>query len=98
HGLVPGDVEDVDGWRVHRTAMRPNWLSRGPGVLYLQGRAGAGSRGEELSETFRPDILHAPSPVLNALPALRVGRRLGIPVVYELRALGEGAAVDRRRT
>ena len=36
--------------------------------------------------------------MLNALPALRVGRRLGIPVVYELRALWEDAAVDHGTT
>jgi PEP-CTERM/exosortase A-associated glycosyltransferase len=32
--------------------------------------------------------------VLNALPALRVARRLGIPMVYEVRAFWEDAAVD----
>jgi PEP-CTERM/exosortase A-associated glycosyltransferase len=32
--------------------------------------------------------------VLNAIPALRVGKRLGIPVVYEVRAFWEDAAVD----
>jgi PEP-CTERM/exosortase A-associated glycosyltransferase len=32
--------------------------------------------------------------VLNAIPALRVGRRLGIPVVYEVRAFWEDAAAD----
>ena len=43
-------------------------------------------------------MLHAHSPVLNALPALRVGRRLGIPVVYEVRAFWEDAAVDHGTT
>jgi PEP-CTERM/exosortase A-associated glycosyltransferase len=43
-------------------------------------------------------VLHAHSPVLNAIPALRVGRRLGIPVVYEVRAFWEDAAVDHRTT
>jgi PEP-CTERM/exosortase A-associated glycosyltransferase len=42
----------------------------------------------------KPDILHAHSPALNAIPALRVGRSLGIPVVYEIRAFWEDAAVD----
>jgi PEP-CTERM/exosortase A-associated glycosyltransferase len=42
----------------------------------------------------RPDILHAHSPVLNALPALAAGRRLGLPVVYEVRAFWEDAAVS----
>jgi PEP-CTERM/exosortase A-associated glycosyltransferase len=36
--------------------------------------------------------------VLNALPALRVGRRHGLPVVYELRANWEDAAVDHGTT
>jgi len=46
----------------------------------------------------RPDVLHAHSPVLNAIPALRVGRRRGIPVVYEVRAFWEDAAVDHGST
>jgi PEP-CTERM/exosortase A-associated glycosyltransferase len=48
----------------------------------------------EVVKIVEPDILHAHSPVLNALPALRVGRRSGIPVVYEVRAFWEDAAVD----
>jgi PEP-CTERM/exosortase A-associated glycosyltransferase len=47
----------------------------------------------ELCRSWRPDILHAHSPVLNAFPALHVGRKLGIPVVYEIRAFWEDAAV-----
>ena len=42
----------------------------------------------------RPDIIHAHSPILNALPALRVARETRIPVVYEIRAFWEDAAVD----
>lgn len=53
---------------------------------------------QEVAEQVRPDILHAHSPVLNALPALRVGKRLGIPVVYEVRAFWEDAAVDHGTT
>ncbi|MEW5943845.1 MAG: TIGR04063 family PEP-CTERM/XrtA system glycosyltransferase [Pseudomonadota bacterium] len=49
---------------------------------------------EQVAREVRPDVLHAHSPVLNAIPALRVGRRLGIPVVYEVRAFWEDAAVD----
>jgi PEP-CTERM/exosortase A-associated glycosyltransferase len=48
----------------------------------------------EVASTYRPDVIHAHSPVLNAIPALRVGRQLGIPVVYEIRAFWEDAAVD----
>jgi PEP-CTERM/exosortase A-associated glycosyltransferase len=51
-----------------------------------------------LVERLRPDVLHAHSPVLNAIPALRVGRRFGLPVVYEVRAFWEDAAVDHGTT
>jgi PEP-CTERM/exosortase A-associated glycosyltransferase len=42
----------------------------------------------------KPDILHAHSPSLNGLAALRVGRDHHLPVVYEVRAFWEDAAVD----
>jgi PEP-CTERM/exosortase A-associated glycosyltransferase len=53
---------------------------------------------DQVVSSICPDVIHAHSPVLNALPALRVGRRHGIPVVYEVRALWEDAAVDHRST
>jgi PEP-CTERM/exosortase A-associated glycosyltransferase len=48
----------------------------------------------EIVREKKPDLIHAHSPVLNAIPALRVGRRFGIPVVYEVRAFWEDAAID----
>ena len=42
----------------------------------------------------KPDILHAHSPLLSALPALSVARKFGLPVVYEVRGLWEDAGVD----
>jgi PEP-CTERM/exosortase A-associated glycosyltransferase len=48
----------------------------------------------EVVEIEKPDLLHAHSPILNAFPALRVGRQIGIPVIYEIRAFWEDAAVD----
>jgi glycogen(starch) synthase len=46
----------------------------------------------------QPDLIHAHSPVLNALPSLWVGRRRRLPVVYEMRASWEDAAVDHGTT
>jgi len=46
---------------------------------------------------WRPDVIHAHSPVLVGLPALHVARRLGTPFVYEVRDLWENASVDRGR-
>ena len=48
----------------------------------------------EVAEIEKPDVLHAHSPALNGLAALRASRKLGLPVVYECRAFWEDAAVD----
>lgn len=45
--------------------------------------------------TWQPHILHAHSPMLVGLPAVRSARRAGLPVVYEVRDLWENASVDR---
>ena len=52
---------------------------------------------EMAAREIRPDIIHAHSPVLVGLPALRVARRLGLGFVYEIRDLWENASVDRGR-
>lgn len=44
-------------------------------------------------ETWRPDILHAHSPALCGEAARRVAQRRGLPLVYEIRAFWEDAAV-----
>jgi PEP-CTERM/exosortase A-associated glycosyltransferase len=85
--------EEVDGWHFYRTAAMSPAASL-PGVREFQQMRATTDRLMELATRLRPDILHAHSPVLNAIPALRVGRRLGIPVVYEVRAFWEDAAVD----
>src|SRR5262249_685277 len=43
---------------------------------------------------LKPDIVHAHSPILTGLPAWRAARKANIPLVYEVRALWEDAAVD----
>ncbi len=42
----------------------------------------------------KPDLIHAHSPILNGMPAIRAARKLNIPIVYEIRAFWEDAAVD----
>jgi PEP-CTERM/exosortase A-associated glycosyltransferase len=48
----------------------------------------------EVAAEEKPDIIHAHSPVLNAIPAIKAARKLKIPAVYEIRAFWEDAAVD----
>jgi PEP-CTERM/exosortase A-associated glycosyltransferase len=48
-----------------------------------------------LTHDNRVSVLHPHSPTLNAIPAIWIGKRKNIPVVYEMRSSWEDAAVDR---
>ena len=90
HPLPGPAVETVDGLRFFRTpaiAPAPSPLREWREVKALEARIA------EVAATVRPDILHAHSPVLTALAAQRVARRLDIPLLYEIRAFWEDAAV-----
>jgi PEP-CTERM/exosortase A-associated glycosyltransferase len=86
-GVSADAIEVVDGLTFHRSPARPT--SRGIGLagelLAFSRRIGAAV------EAFRPELLHAHSPVLGALAAM--GARTGLPLVYEIRAFWEDAAV-----
>lgn len=86
--------EDIIGWHFYRTPTKFEFLSKIPILNQLSVIESLTQRLSEVVGMVKPDILHAHSPALNAIAALRVGRRLGIPVVYEIRAFWEDAAVD----
>ncbi len=90
--------ENVDGLHFYRTPPHPGILHSIPGLDHLAVMLTLTQRLREVTGIVRPDILHAHSPVLNVLPALRVGRELGLPVVYEVRAFWEDAAADHGTT
>ena len=92
------DFEDCDGLRFHRTPPAEGSLSRWPVVGELMLMKMLERRLDEVARAVRPDLIHAHSPLLNAFPAIRVARRLSIPVVYEIRAFWEDAAVDHGTT
>lgn len=96
HTLPSGAEETVDGWHFYRTPASTG--ARLPGLAEVAIMKQTQARLLEVAQKVRPHILHAHSPVLNAIPALRVGRQLGIPVVYEVRAFWEDAAVDHGTT
>ena len=90
-GVSEVQQEDVEGLRFFRTPS-----SDGTGLL-AQMRLTA-RRLKEVVAIVKPDLIHAHSPVLNALPSLWVGHRQRMPVVYEMRASWEDAAVDHGTT
>ena len=103
HGMGLGITDDgaaeqeVEGWHFFRTPQAAS-ETRMPGLAEWRLMRALERRLEEVARKVRPHVIHAHSPVLNAMPALRVGRRLGIPVVYEVRAFWEDAAVDHGTT
>ena len=85
----PAD-ETCEGLRFHRTGT----ASGGPPLVAEWREVSAHANAIlELAREWRPDILHAHSPALSGLATVRAGRKLGIPVVYEIRAFWEDAAV-----
>lgn len=97
-GETLAPFEDADGLRFYRTPLAKGTLASIPLAKELALMKQLESRLEEVASEVRPDIIHAHSPVLNALPAIKVARKLGIPVVYEIRAFWEDAAVDHGST
>lgn len=93
-GKIEHPEEEADGLRFFRTPPPDGLASRLPFLNQWALMRATESRLLALAQQLKPDLLHAHSPVLNAYPALHVGRKLGIPVVYEIRAFWEDAAVD----
>ena len=87
-----GPLEElVDGLHFHRTPGAP--ATGNPVLREWRDIAAHADAIEALVQQWRPDIIHAHSPVLNAIAAQRVAKRHGIPLVYEIRAFWEDAAV-----
>ena len=90
HTADGAKVETVDGLTFHRSAKpapAPSPIAEWREIAALEAGIDA------LVAQWQPDILHAHSPVLNAVAALRVARRRKLPLVYEIRAFWEDAAV-----
>jgi PEP-CTERM/exosortase A-associated glycosyltransferase len=85
------DQEVAEGLLFHRT----RGTAHGPvGLREWREIARLAEAIDALCADWRPDIIHAHSPALCGMAALRVARARGIPLVYEIRAFWEDAAVE----
>ncbi|PID43520.1 MAG: glycosyltransferase, exosortase A system-associated [Proteobacteria bacterium] len=101
HNQAAGKIEPketVDGLTFYRTGTFLPALAKVPVLNQWLISKGLEKRILEVAALEKPDILHAHSPALNGLAAINAGRKLGIPVVYEVRAFWEDAAVDHGTT
>ncbi len=103
------DVAGITGVRQYQHGQRPDALSQNvEGLCFHRTIADIASPSPlrewqevsaladaivELHARWPFDILHAHSPALNGMAALRASRKLGVPLVYEIRAFWEDAAV-----
>ncbi|HEX8485575.1 TIGR04063 family PEP-CTERM/XrtA system glycosyltransferase [Sphingomonas sp.] len=89
HGRSVASEEVIDGLTFHRTTGGlPGGMSG-----EVRGMAAFARRIAQAADAFRPDVIHAHSPVLDALAAWPVARWRKVPLVYEIRAFWEDAAV-----
>ena len=93
-GASPALEEDVDGLHFYRTPRSSGFFAKLPVLNQKEVIDGLEQRLCQIIPQIKPDVLHAHSPSLNAVAALRAGKKFGIPVVYEVRAFWEDAAVD----
>ncbi len=84
-------AEEADGIVFHRT---PGIASGLPAIREWREIGALAHAIERLCDEWQPDILHAHSPALCGQAALRIARRRGLPLVYEIRAFWEDAAVS----
>ena len=97
-GICSASEETIDGWHFFRTRHVIAKMTKVPLLNQISVINSLTHRLKKVAKIVKPDILHAHSPALNAIAALRVGRSLGIPVVYEVRAFWEDAAADHGTT
>jgi PEP-CTERM/exosortase A-associated glycosyltransferase len=90
HAAVGPAHEEVDGLSFHRTSGNAG----GPAGWREWREINAHAQAiVALAGDWRPDVLHAHSPALSGMAGLKAARALGLPLVYEIRAFWEDAAV-----
>jgi len=93
-GVVENIKEEVDGLMFYRTPPVSGGLSSLPIMNQFSIISALQKRLVEVVQEVKPDVLHAHSPSLNGLAALKVAQQFNLPLVYEVRAFWEDAAVD----
>lgn len=98
HSVADQAIEEVDGLSFYRSQQLTGLLAKLPIINQWAVVQSLTSRLNEIIPQIQPDILHAHSPALNGLAAVKAGKKYNIPVVYECRAFWEDAAVDHGTT
>jgi len=90
--------EDVDDVVYQRTEKSSSIFSKIPLISHIEHVFHLAKRIEKAVIADKPDLIQTHSPMLNALAAIKIGKKYNIPVTYEVRAFWEDAAVDTGKT
>jgi|GEM_PF-2556086 len=92
-GSSPAE-ETVEDLHFFRTPAVAGWQDRLPLYRHRAAIEAMIRRLDEVVRRIRPEVIHAHSPALNGVAAQRVADRHQLPLLYEVRAFWEDAAVD----
>jgi len=93
--LNPRSAEEVVGGLKFFRTTEDNWLFRHlPVINQYEVVRSLKKRLRQILAREKVDVIQAHSPALNGLAAVAVGREFNIPVLYEIRAFWEDAAVS----
>lgn len=88
-------IENLEGVTYYRSRKRKELIRKVPFLAELDEIKCLKKRIAEVVALEKPDIVHSHSPSLTGAACLPVCRRNNIPLIYEIRAFWEDAAVDR---
>lgn len=89
-----GAEETVEDLHFFRTTAYNKLLAKLPVINQYEVVRSLKKRLREIVQSEDIDVIHAHSPMLNGMAAVAVGKEFNIPVLYEIRAFWEDAAVS----
>ncbi|MCF6196133.1 MAG: glycosyltransferase, exosortase A system-associated [Emcibacter sp.] len=89
-----GPEELVEGLKFYRTTNYNRLLAKLPVIGQYEVVRSLKKRLRQILKTEKIDVIQAHSPMLNGMAAVAVGKEFNIPVLYEIRAFWEDAAVS----
>ena len=95
YGYSDADVEDIEGIKHYRTRVSNKFIRKIPILAEIDEIQHLSKNVSEIAVKEKIDLIHAHSPSIMGAACVDFCRKNKIPLVYEIRAFWEDAAVDR---
>ncbi len=101
HTLFSEMKEEIDGILYYRTKLSDNvWSKLREKIPFVREKVLMSHLYRNIVKVAKEnsiDLIHAHSPTLCGIPALKAAKRLHIPFLYEMRSLWEDSAVEQKK-